>query len=97
MASIHDPVPPTPITPTGMKILAAGQVQADISTTHEMLVALSILLLGGMLLVLVAGESKEAGNAIIAMLSIMLFVQAITKVNPFVQWVVNHPLTPPQP
>lgn len=70
------------------------QSPADIKTAHAMLVSLAILLSGGLLLILVAGESEEAGNVIMVALGIMLFVQASTKASPLVEWVTAHPLTP---
>lgn len=81
-------------TPTQQTDAINGTYVATATTAHNMLVALAILLSFGMLLVLVAGESPEAGNAIIAFLVIIVFVQLITKVNPFIEWVNKHPLTP---
>lgn len=71
-----------------------NQVTATAATTHQMLVAIGILLLGGMLLVLIAGESDSAADAVLGFLAILLVVQGITKVNPFIEWVNKHPLIP---
>jgi hypothetical protein len=70
------------------------QLPASIETTHEMIVAVGIMAGAGMLAVIVAGQSKTAGNAIAAALGIMLLVQGITHVNPFVSFLAAHPLTP---
>lgn len=70
------------------------QVPADVETTHEMLVAVTIMAGIGMLAVIVAGQSKQAGNLIAGILAIMLVVQGITHVNPFVAFIADHPLTP---
>lgn len=89
----------TPL-PAGTPIPKTGNISGEVpntataETTHQMFVAIAILLAFGMLLILIAGESEEAGNAIIAFLGIIVFVQLVTKVNPFVQWIAKHPLTP---
>lgn len=70
------------------------QVPATVDSTHEMIVAIGIMAGVGMLLVIVAGQSKSAGNVIAGILGIMLLVQGITHVNPFVAFIANHPLTP---
>lgn len=61
---------------------------------HQMLVAASILTAVIIVLVVVAGFSNNAGNTVIGLLSLILLVQGITKVNPFVQWIAKHQLTP---
>lgn len=70
------------------------QVPATVDSTHEMIVAVGIMAGVGMLLVIIAGQSKNAGNVIAGVLGIMLLVQGITHVNPFVAFIANHPLTP---
>lgn len=70
------------------------QVPATASSAHEMIVAIIIMSALGMLLVILAGESPTTGNTIAAFLGLLLLVQGITHVNPFVQFVLKHPLTP---
>ena len=67
---------------------------ATAASTHEMFIAVAVLLAVGMVLTLVAGESDSAANAIIAALCIIVFIQLVTKVNPFISWITTHPLTP---
>lgn len=71
-------------------------VPATRDTTHEMLVALLVFVMTGILLIEIGGISNQSGNVIIALLAIMLTVQAITRVNPFVEFFEHHPLTPKQ-
>lgn len=73
---------------------ASPKVAASAASNHQMIVAVLIMLTFIMLCTLVAGESKAAGNAILGLLVIMLVVQGVTKVNPFVSWIARHPLTP---
>lgn len=70
------------------------QVEADASTTHDMLVATAIMAGVGMFAVILAGQSKTTGNVIAGILAIMLLVQGLTHVNPFVEFLANHSLTP---
>lgn len=80
-------------TPTpGM--IQSYQTPATASSAHEMIVAIIIMSALGMLLVILAGESPTTGNTIAAFLGLLLLVQGITHVNPFVQFVLKHPLTP---
>lgn len=67
---------------------------ADPASLHHMLVAAGLLSAVILILVVVAGFSNTAGNTVIILLSLILLVQGITKANPFVQWIVNHQLTP---
>ena len=78
--------------------IPAGSVQvpATAGSVHTMLVAVIIMAAIGGMLVVIAGTSKEAGIIIAWILGIALLVQAITHVNPFVSWIVKHPLTPTQ-
>lgn len=73
---------------------AQVQVPATAETTHQMLVAIVIMIGVGMLLVILAGQSETAGNAIASVLGIMLLVQGITHVSPFAAFLTSHPLTP---
>jgi hypothetical protein len=61
-----------------------------------MLVALLIMSGVGMILIVIAGQSKNAGNAVALLLTILLVEQGITHVNPLAEFLVKHPLTPPQ-
>lgn len=70
------------------------QIPADLASTHEMIVAVAIMGGIGMGAVIVAGQSRNAGNLIAGILAIMLLVQGITHVNPFVSFLAAHPLTP---
>lgn len=67
---------------------------ASAASNHEMFVALIIMLTFVMLCILVAGENSKVGNGIVGLFVFLLAVQGITKVNPFVAWIANHPLTP---
>lgn len=83
-----------PVTGSGLPIY---QTEANAASAHQMFVAILILAAFGMIMILIAGQSKTAGNVVAGFLFIMLLVQGITRVNPFVAWVAKHPLTPTQP
>lgn len=70
------------------------QVPATLESTHQMAVAVLIMGAVGMFAIVLAGQSKATGNAIAGVLAIMLVVQGITRVNPFIEFFANHPLTP---
>lgn len=73
------------------------QTPATIASTHQMLVALAIFAGVGMLLVIIADDDDNAGKLIAGVLAIMLVVQGITRVNPLVAFLSNHPLIPTVP
>lgn len=93
MPFTYDPVTAASLNPGGVSVPA---LSASTETVHQMFVAVAILLLIGMLLVIVAGIGDSEGNAVLGLLSILLVVQAVTHVSPFVAWLANHPLTPAQ-
>lgn len=76
------------------KSLPIYQTPATVETTHQMIIAIIIMGGVGMLLVIFAGESKTAGNTIAGFLGLILLVQGITKVNPFISFLTSNPLTP---
>lgn len=75
---------------------STSQTGATVQSTHEMLVALAILSAVGMLLVIIAGISDDAADAVLLIVGALLLVQAVTHVNPFVAFLADHPLTPVQ-
>lgn len=82
---------PTPVVGTGV-------APTDVSPVglHQMFDAALLMSAAIFVLIVIAGISNSAGNAVIVILSMILLVQGITKVNPFVSWIAKHPLTPAQ-
>ena len=63
-------------------------------SARQFLIALAVLIVFVLVMTMLAGMSPGAGRGITLFFVAMLVLQGITHVNPFVQWVESHPLTP---
>lgn len=61
---------------------------------QQFLVALVLMFAFVLTMTLVAGTSQKVGRGVLAFFLLMLLLQGMTHVNPFVDWVERHPLTP---
>lgn len=73
---------------------ASAQVNATIQSTHEMMVSLGIMTGIGLILIVIAGQSKSAGNTVAVLLAVLLLEQGIFHVNPLAAFLAGHPLIP---
>lgn len=71
---------------------SGGGVTAQ--SARQFLVSMLILLVFVIVMTMVAGASPEVGKGVVAVFATLLLLQGITHVNPFVQWMEHHPLTP---
>ncbi len=67
---------------------------ATAASAHDMFIAIAVLAVFVYVMVLVAGTSKTAGRTVVLMFAALLLLQGMTHVNPFLQWMVAHPLQP---
>ena len=72
----------------------ARPTDVTLKDAHNMLVAFAILVAFVLGLTMLAGMSTDAGQFCAGLMLLLLLLQGIGHVNPFVQWVANHPLTP---
>jgi uncharacterized membrane protein YfcA len=65
-----------------------------LADSHEMFIALAMMVGFVIGATIIAGLNQEVGRAMLGLMILLLIMQGITHVNPFTQWVLNHPLQP---
>jgi hypothetical protein len=84
----------TPVATTAVTTAGATTGGVTAASTHQAIVAILIMAVFVYLMVLLAGTSPAAGKIISTLFIGLLLIQGATHVNPFVEWVNKHPLTP---
>jgi len=74
--------------------MATAKATPTAETAHQMMVAVLVLVVAVYIGILVAGVSPRIGKGIAGVMALLLFLQGVTRVNPVMDWVLNHPLTP---
>ena len=78
----------------GESVMATTKATPTAETAHQMMVAVLVLVITVYIGILVAGVSPRVGKGIAALMLLLLFLQGVTRVNPLMEWILNHPLTP---
>lgn len=73
---------------------AASTSNVSAESTHQAIVAILIMGVFVYIMVIVAGISPGAGKTVSALFIGLILIQGAAHVNPFVEWVNKHPLTP---
>ncbi len=93
MANVLPPAGPSGNGPAGGTV-KAEPASATASSAHDMLIAIAVLSVFVFAMVLIAGTGKNAGRTIVFLFTALLILQGMTHVNPFLEWIVSHPVNP---
>ncbi len=89
---------PSDYRPPATVNTSAGSTSGVSATqVHQAIVAILIMGAFVYMMTLLAGTSPAAGKIIGALFVGLLLIQGAGHVNPFVEWVNRHPLTPTTP
>jgi hypothetical protein len=77
--------------------MAASTGDTTVTTEHQMVVSLGLMVGFVVVATIVAGSGPKAGHVMVLIMIMLLVAQGLGHISPFAAWASSHPLTGPNP